>query len=104
MGGRVVTSINARAQVTTTNASRYLMQLCKHFRHKVSVEFDAHNGRVDFPFGLCLMEVSGDVLTLDCQSGSAEDMDRMRHVLDDHLERFAWKEKLQLSWTVPAET
>ena len=36
-------------RVPTTNGSRYLQQLCKHWSHNLEVEFDAQQGRVVFP-------------------------------------------------------
>lgn len=87
-----------KASVKTEKASRYLMQLCKHFAHKVPVEFDETSSRVEFPYGLCLMEAADGQLNISCESESPEGCDNMRAVLDDHLVRFAWKEKLELSW------
>jgi hypothetical protein len=84
--------------VTTASASQYLQQLCKHFAHKVTVEFDPHNGRVDFPFGDCRMTAQGDVLRISCASPTPEDEERMRGVVGDHLAKFAWREKLELHW------
>jgi uncharacterized protein len=37
------------SRVPTTNGSRYLQQLCKHWSHRLAVEFTAHEGRVTFP-------------------------------------------------------
>ena len=33
-------SVNSQVRVPTTHASRYLQQLCKHWRHNLVVEFD----------------------------------------------------------------
>ncbi len=90
--------IKAKAHVETEKASRYLQQLCKHFKHKVPAEWDEHQARVEFPFGLCLMNADEKLLTMDCEAPSDETFARMKFVLDDHLERFAWKEELKLTW------
>lgn len=90
--------IEGQAHAITPNASRYLMQLCKHFRHKVPADFTEVQGRVDFPFGLVVMSVSGDQLNIDCRAESLEAFLKLQYVLDDHLKRFAWREKLELSW------
>ena len=37
------------AAVETENASKYLVQLCKHFAHKVDVDYDQTQARVEFP-------------------------------------------------------
>jgi len=82
----------------TASAAKYLQQLCKHFAHKVPAEWDAASGKVSFPFGLCFLEASQMCLRIRCEADDAQKIDRMKHVLDDHLERFAWREKLKLEW------
>lgn len=37
------------ASVPTASGSRYLQQLCKHWAHNMTVEYDAAQGRVTFP-------------------------------------------------------
>lgn len=90
--------MKAQAQVATPNASRYMIQLCKHFQHKVPAEWTEQSAEVQFPFGLCLMRVEGERLIMDCEAEAPKGLGRMREVLDDHLTRFAWREKLSLSW------
>ncbi|WP_029008089.1 DUF2218 domain-containing protein [Azospirillum halopraeferens] len=87
-----------RTQVATDAAGRYLVQLCKHFAHKITVEYDDCRGRADFPWGTCHMEAADGVLTLRCESDSAEGVERVKAVVDDHLTRFAWREKPVLIW------
>ena len=41
------------ARVETEHASKYIAQLCKHFRHKVPAEYDEISGEVDFQTGRC---------------------------------------------------
>ena len=43
--------------VKTLKASIYLQQIGKHFSHKLKVEFDAHAGRIEFPFGIAELNV-----------------------------------------------
>lgn len=90
---------SARTVVATPNASRYLQQLCKHFAHKVAVDFDPQSARVDFPFGDCRMRADGEALQIDCVCPSPEALARTRFVIDDHLTRFSWREKPQIVWT-----
>jgi hypothetical protein len=88
------------SNVRTDHASRYLQQLCKHWSHRFSVEFDAAAGRV--PFGaenfLDLAAEPGNlVMTLTVEK--PEDLERMQNVVADHLKRFAFREELDVSWT-----
>ena len=82
----------------TASAAKYLQQLCKHFAHKVPAEWDASSGKVSFPFGLCFLKASQTRLEIRCEVDEEQQIGRIKHVLDDHLERFAWREKLKLEW------
>ncbi len=86
------------ADVKTDHASRYLQQLCKHWSHKMTTQFDPTNGRVDFPSGaqLLLAADAGDLrLTL---TAPADAIERMQDVVADHLKRFAFREELEFAW------
>ncbi|SPJ25303.1 DUF2218 domain-containing protein [Palleronia abyssalis] len=94
-------TIQARGTFKTGEASRYLRQLCKHFSHKVDVTFDAHHGDVQFPFGTADLEAGQDALVATINAKTAEDLGRAQHVIDDHLKRFAFREKCDgMSWEV----
>lgn len=86
------------ACVTTANASRYMQQMCKHFGHKVPVEFDTISASVDFPFGDCRMKASEGELDIVCTSDTDETLERTKQVIYDHLVRFAWREKPVIVW------
>jgi uncharacterized protein len=89
----------ATAEVATEKASGYLQQLCKHFGHKVPVEFDLAAGSITFPFGSCTLAASPpDRLTLRVVASTAEDIERMKEVVGGHLERFAFREALRVEW------
>lgn len=88
----------SKATVETANASRYLQQLCKHFAHKVAVEYDTEKAVVDFHFGDCRMWATAAELTIECASESDETLERTQFVIDDHLSRFAWREKPKIVW------
>lgn len=93
----------AQAIVETAKASGYLQQLCKHFGHKIPVEFDARRGRIEFPMGICDLEASedADVLTLRASAATAEKLARVKEVVASHLLRFAFREELKVDWTPP---
>lgn len=91
--------IRFQGAAATASASLYMTKLCKHFRHKIAVEFDAHSADAQFPFGRCLMRADAQVLHFDCQANDIEAAARIRFVLDDHLVRFARKENLAIAWS-----
>ena len=88
----------SHAIIRTEKASRYLQQLCKHFAHKVPSEFDAAAGRVEFPPGLCHMAAEGDTLAIYCQSATMEGLVVMQGIVDNHMQRFAWREDIAIAW------
>ncbi len=92
----------ADATVETVNASRYLQQLCKHFAHKIAVAYDAEKGRADFPWGMCHFEARDGVLSIRAEAETQEGIERIKAVVDDHLSRFAWREKPALTWKISA--
>ena len=47
--GMTMTMFETTARVPTANGSRYLQQLCKHWSHKLNVEFTPEAGTVVFP-------------------------------------------------------
>lgn len=90
----------AAATVWTAKASSYLQQLCKHFAHKIPVEFDALAGRAEFPMGLCTFaaDTEAGVLTLRASAASPEALARVKEVVGGHLLRFAFREDLAVNW------
>ena len=90
--------MQAVAHVTTTHASRYLQQLCKHWSHKFPVQFTAEHGRVELPVAVLEMDAATDALALRLEAPD-DQIERMQGVVADHVRRFAFKEDLQFAWT-----
>lgn len=89
----------ATGTFATDRASSYLQQLCKHFGHKVDVTFDAHSGTVALPVGPCHLSADGTTLRAEVSAADTAGLDRARHVIDDHLKRFAFRENFeQMDW------
>lgn len=89
------------AAVATEHASRYLQQLCKHWSHKFSVEFDPAQGAIDFGQGqsvaLSATPASLTVTVTDANGDSA--VDDLERVVEDHIKRFAFRETLVFDWS-----
>lgn len=89
----------ATSSFETERASRYLQAMCKHFAHKVAVNYDAAKGTADMPFGLLNMQAAGNMLRFEIEAADDPSLDRMKHVVEAHIVRFAFREKLQkLDW------
>lgn len=88
----------AKAEVKTASASRYIRMLCKHFRHKIQVEWDENQGRAEFPMGLGLFQADEQQLLLRCEAVDEEALKTVKYIIEDHLIRFARQEELALNW------
>lgn len=84
----------------TERASRYLQAMCKHFAHKVEVNYDEKQGTATMPYGHLEMVVRDGVLHFAVEAESGELLDRMKHVVDAHIVRFAFREEITgLEWS-----
>lgn len=92
----------SETRVPTAKASRYIAALCKHFAHKITVDYDDTRGRADFPFGVCHLEADAEALTMRCEASDPDALARVESVVGVHLERFAWREKPAITWIASA--
>lgn len=101
--------LTSTAVVPTTNASRYLQQLCKHWAHNMTVEFDAVHGTVVFPKdargadwpadGLFTMDAAPDALTCRIDASVPGQLEGLKGAVERHLNRFALREgELAFEW------
>jgi hypothetical protein len=86
------------AQIDTELASRYLGQLCNHFKHKVPVQQDGARGRIEFSTGICTLQAETGLLILHAQSETDDALVQLEAVVARHLERFAFRDKPEISW------
>ncbi|WP_122072401.1 aldolase/citrate lyase family protein [Pseudophaeobacter sp. EL27] len=90
---------NATGGAQTESASRYLQQLCKHWSHKGTAEFDADKGSVRFASGNRVeMSASAEQLKISATTGPRGDLEQWKQVITDHLVRFAFREELVIEW------
>jgi uncharacterized protein len=91
---------HAKSDVQTTVSHQYLVQLCKHFAHKIPVHYDETHGVATFTWGECQITAHKTHLSLRC---TAKDMDGLQHiqaVVADHLQRFSWRQPVQICWEI----
>lgn len=89
----------SHCRVLTTQGSRYLQQLCKHWAHKFRVEFTPARGEIDFGDGRsCLLEAAEDALSLRATVPEGADAARFEEVIAEHIRRFAFREDLAFAW------
>lgn len=95
-------TVAATASVPTTNGSRYLQQLCKHWSHNLTVEFSREQGRVVFPRdgragsfaadGVLILEATPDTLRCRIEASEPAQLNALQDVVSRHLDRFAFRE------------
>jgi hypothetical protein len=89
-----------RGCAKTASGSKYLQQLCKHWGHKFEVEFSKTRGQVRFPSAVATLEASADALLVTVETEDAEAVERLREVVVEHLDRFAFREApLPFEWS-----
>ena len=98
--------IHAQGHVPTPEASRWLQRLCYHFSRKIAVQYDTHQGRAEFPWGVCEMRAEDDALHFACTAESPEALARVRFAIDEHVKLFSRKNPLTPQWACgdPAPT
>lgn len=90
--------ITSTTEITTAKADAYVQQMCKHFAHKVDVTEvgDAHVVR--FGFGTGELRAADDRIVLSAHAEDRPQLERIETVLGSHLERFAFRERLIVTW------
>lgn len=92
--------IRSSAKVSTANASRYLQQLSKHWAHKFDVTYSETQSTIPFADDRKAELTAGpDHLQIVLTVPDEESRSRMQKVLEDHLNRFAFKEALVYDWS-----
>lgn len=102
-------SVSATALVPTKSGSKYMQQLCKHWAHNLTVEFDATKGTVIFPKdarganwpdqGVVTMTAQDHGLSCRIDASAEGQLDGLKGALARHLDRFAFREApLTFNW------
>ena len=82
--------------IQTGQAERLILRLCKHWGHKFPVQHSERRGEIELPMGTCRL-ISDNGLKVELE-GAAEQMERFREVVAEHLQRMAAKEELAIQW------
>jgi uncharacterized protein len=90
------------ANVPTANGSKYIQQLCKHWSHRLEVDFTEQKGVVRFPDAVVTLEAQPDDLSVTIDAQEKETVERVKGVVASHLDRFAFSEApLKFDWSEP---
>lgn len=102
-------TVSSTAIVPTSQASRYLQQVCKHWAHNLEVSFTPEAGIIVFPRDARGASWAGDgVVTfqagsrhLECGIDASEpgQLEGLKAAVARHLDRFAFREApLPFAW------
>ncbi len=90
---------SSQSQFTTQTPEKYLMQMCKHFAHKVETNYSSTQGFVDFPCGSAEFLVSDNNLIFKVTADTNENLNQSKSIIESHIVRFAYRENLEkLDW------
>lgn len=95
-------TLTSHVSMSTPKADGYMTQLSKHFAHKIKVERTGNAVVFHFSAGTVQALAEGDLLTLSAQAKTAEHLHEVENIVGSHLERFAFRENLRVTW--PGET
>lgn len=91
--------ITSVARVPTASGSKYLQQLCKHWSHKLQVEFSETAGTVQFEDARARMSASPEALIVTIEAETPERLARLKDTMARHVDRFAFREApLPFEW------
>lgn len=89
----------ATATFKTETPGKYIAQLCKHFAHKIEVEYDETKGKAAMPTGPANFEARDGVLYIEVSAEDPQKLPQAKYIIEDHLVRFAFREGLKgLHW------
>lgn len=95
----VSTGLHSVARVATPKARNYMIQLCKHFAHKVEATYTETTGRIAFGNRLCELDASQpDILRIMLTAEDEAGLHAVEDIAARHLVRFAFKEELAIHW------
>lgn len=87
------------AHLETANGPKYLVQLCKHFAHKITVSYTDTHGECQFVCGTAHLDADDQGLRMVVTSGDDEGLTQTQSIIESHLVRFAFRETFDaLDW------
>ncbi|WP_170576072.1 DUF2218 domain-containing protein [Ruegeria atlantica] len=88
-------------EILTRKADSYLRQMCKHFAHKADVRQVEDTHVIRFGFGTGKLRATDDRIVLCAHAEDRQLLEQVETVLGSHLERFAFRENLNVTWPRP---
>lgn len=87
------------AYLETASGRKYLVQLCKHFSHKIEVAYSDSHGECQFKRGSSVMKADERGLHILVRASDEQGLAQTQSIIESHLVRFAFRDKLEaLDW------
>lgn len=90
--------LSSTVQIQTSDPSRLIRRLCKHWSHKFEVDFDVHHGHIALGDTQCSLTAGENSLTANLQTQDEAQLARMETVVADHLQRMSAGETFSFDW------
>ena len=90
--------LSSAVQIQTSDPSRLIRRLCKHWSHKFEVDFDDRHGHIALGETQCSLAAGENSLTATLQTMDEEQLTRMEAVVADHLQRMSADETFNFVW------
>ncbi|NNE34672.1 MAG: DUF2218 domain-containing protein [Rhodothermales bacterium] len=87
-----------KSTVKTSFGASYLKRLCRHFAHKIPATVSGQRGTLEFPFGVCLIDVDDNEMRIQIDVDDTAHLDRAEQVVADHLVRMANRDEPVVTW------
>ncbi|NIO40703.1 MAG: DUF2218 domain-containing protein [Burkholderiales bacterium] len=83
----------------TLHGAAYLKRLCRHFAHKIPANIEGERGTLEFPFGICVIDVDDEAMHFRIRVDNSVELDRAENVVAGHLIRMANRDRPVVVWT-----
>ena len=87
-----------KSTVFTLHGASYLKRLCRHFSHKVPTTVTNTQGRIEFPFGACRIDIDANHMFIRIELESPTDLDLAEEVITKHLIQIANRDEPTVEW------
>ena len=96
--------MNGRSQavalVETASPGRYAKQLAAHLGRRCEIREEGPVTRIVTSDGECVLSSAPGLLVMQASAATTDDLERVKHVVGSHLERFGERNELTVEWRV----
>lgn len=82
----------------TEQGKLYLNKLCRLFARQVPTTVIGLQGRIDFPFGLCRIQVADEHMHFYADVDNDQDIDKVERIIAGQMLRITHKDEPNLQW------